>query len=172
MTNGDGRNLKMGFEDWDIIGQGTASLTPIAAVVTEQAEGDKYVTSSLVPPFTKAARTSIREDLQVMCVTNLSKDRKRFYLFATQLDLRTKFLTFYDNKQVLPQSWKDVGNGFLAMEFKSFYSEIQDTQVDVLHQDVSAHQPSALSDLYSDRTSMDNVTGRAKCLHESAAGAP
>ena len=42
----------MGFEDWDIIGQGTASLTTIAAVVTEQAEGHKYVTSSLVPPFT------------------------------------------------------------------------------------------------------------------------
>jgi hypothetical protein len=52
MTNGDGRNLKMGFEDWDFIGQGTASLTTIAAVVTEQAEGHKYVTSSLVPPFT------------------------------------------------------------------------------------------------------------------------
>ena len=40
------------------------------------------------------------------------------------------------------------------MDFKSFYSEIQDTQVDVLHQDVSVHQPSALSDLLGGRTSI------------------
>ena len=44
------------------------------------------------------------------------------------------------------------------MDFKSFYSEIQDTvmiQVDVLHQDVSIHQPSALSDLLGGSTFMD-----------------
>ena len=41
------------------------------------------------------------------------------------------------------------------MEFKRFDSEIQDTQVDVLHQDVSVHQPSALSDLLDDITSID-----------------
>ena len=41
------------------------------------------------------------------------------------------------------------------MEFKSLYSEVQDTQVDVFHQDVSVHQPSALSDLLGGRTSMD-----------------
>ena len=41
------------------------------------------------------------------------------------------------------------------MEFKSFYSEIQDTQVDVLHQDASVHQPSTLSDLLGVSTSMD-----------------
>ena len=41
------------------------------------------------------------------------------------------------------------------MEFKNFYSEIQDTQVDVLHQDASVHQPSALSDLSGGSTSMD-----------------
>ena len=40
------------------------------------------------------------------------------------------------------------------MEFKSFYGEIQDTQVDVL-QDTSVHQPSALSDLLGFSTSMD-----------------
>ena len=40
MPNGDGRNFKMVFEDWNIIGQGTASLTTIAAVVTEKAEGN------------------------------------------------------------------------------------------------------------------------------------
>jgi hypothetical protein len=42
MRDGDGKNFKMGFEDWDIIGQGTASLTTITAVV-KKAEGDKYV---------------------------------------------------------------------------------------------------------------------------------
>ena len=29
MRDGDGKNFKMGFEDWDIIGQGTSSLTTI-----------------------------------------------------------------------------------------------------------------------------------------------
>jgi hypothetical protein len=53
--------------------------------------------------------------------------------------------------------WETVkqANGFLANEFKSFDSEIQDTQVDVPHQDVSVHQPSALSDLLGGSTSMD-----------------
>jgi hypothetical protein len=32
----------MGFLDWDMIGQGTASLTTIAAVV-KQTEGDMYI---------------------------------------------------------------------------------------------------------------------------------
>jgi hypothetical protein len=41
------------------------------------------------------------------------------------------------------------------MDFKSFYSEIQDTQVDLVHQDTSVHQPSALSDLLGDSTCMD-----------------
>jgi hypothetical protein len=44
---------------------------------------------------------------------------------------------------------------FLAMTFKIFYSEIQDTQVDVLLQDEPVHQPSALSDLLGGSTSMD-----------------
>jgi hypothetical protein len=41
------------------------------------------------------------------------------------------------------------------MEFKVFYSERQDTQVDLFHQDASVHQPSALSDLLGDSTCMD-----------------
>jgi hypothetical protein len=41
------------------------------------------------------------------------------------------------------------------MEFKSFYNEIQDTQVDLVHQDASVHQPSVLSDLLGGNTSMD-----------------
>ena len=75
-------------------------------------------------------------------------------LIASLLDPHTKFLSFCDDKH-FPTSWKHEGNSFLAMEFKSFYSEIQDTQVDVLHQDVSVHQPSVLSDLLGGSTSMD-----------------
>ncbi len=66
----------------------------------------------------------------------------------------------------------------LLNDLSSFYSEIQDTQVDVLHQDVSVHQPSVLSDLLGGRTSMD-VTSRCrqcgertKYLHESTVGVP
>jgi hypothetical protein len=33
MTDGDGKDVKMGFEDWDIIGQGTSPLTTITTVV-------------------------------------------------------------------------------------------------------------------------------------------
>jgi hypothetical protein len=43
------------------------------------------------------------------------------------------------------------------MEFKIFHNEIQDTQVHVLHQDVSVHQSNVLSDLLGDITSMDVV---------------
>jgi hypothetical protein len=43
MTDGAGNEFKMESEDWNIIGQGTASSTTIAAVV-KQAECDKYVT--------------------------------------------------------------------------------------------------------------------------------
>ena len=59
---------------------------------------------------------------------------------------------------------------------ESFYSEMQDTQVDVLHQDASVHQPSALSDLLDGSTSMDvdvdSVGVRTKFLHESTTGDP
>ncbi len=41
------------------------------------------------------------------------------------------------------------------MEFKGFYIEIQDTLVDLLHQDESVHQPSTLSDLLGRSTCMD-----------------
>ena len=60
MTDGDGKNFKMGFQDWDIIGQGTASLTTIAHFV-KQAEGDKYVTCSLVLPFINTCMKSLQK---------------------------------------------------------------------------------------------------------------
>ncbi len=85
----------------------------------------------------------------------LERDRKRFFLIASLLDPRTKSLSFCDDKHF--PTWKREGHGFLAMEFKSFYSEIQDTQVDLLHQDASVHQPSALSDLLGGSVSMATV---------------
>ena len=36
MRDGDGMNFKMGFEDWEIIRQGTSSLTTITDVVNSQ----------------------------------------------------------------------------------------------------------------------------------------
>ena len=154
MTDGDGNKFNMSFEDWDIIGQGTASLSTVAAVV-KQAEGDKYVTSSLVMSFIntcmkslagdgrikqpwfgkgnarsefpvssahesiKSARKSVREDLERRWVTNLSEERKRFYLIASLLDPHTKMLSFCDNKY-FPSSWKDEGHAFLSIQFKVF----------------------------------------------------
>ncbi len=41
------------------------------------------------------------------------------------------------------------------MEYKIFYNDIQDTQVDLLHQDASVHQPSVLSDLLGGSICMD-----------------
>jgi hypothetical protein len=79
---------------------------------------------------------------------------KSFFLIASLLDPRTKSLSFCDDKH-FPTSWKREGHGFLAMEFKSFYREIQDTQVDLLHQDASVRQPSPLSDLLGGSTCMD-----------------
>jgi len=58
-------------------------------------------------------------------VTNLSEERKRFYLITTQLDPRTKLLSFFDDKY-FPPSWKDEDNGFLAMEFKVLHPVLRE----------------------------------------------
>ncbi len=83
----------------------------------------------------------------------MNEDRKRFFLIVSLLDPHTKSLSFCDEH--FPTSWQREGHGFIEMELKSFYSEIHDTEVDLLHQDASVHQPSALSDLLGDSTSMD-----------------
>ena len=69
----------------------------------------------------KSARKSIKVDLELGWATNLSKERKRFYFIATQLDPR--MLSFCDDKN-FPSSCKDEGNRFLSMEFKVFISSI------------------------------------------------
>ena len=45
MTDVEDNHFKIGVDDWDIIGQCTASLMTVSVVV-KQAEGDKYPTSS------------------------------------------------------------------------------------------------------------------------------
>ncbi len=82
----------------------------------------------------KVARLSISQDLQDRWVTNLNEDWKSFFFIASLLDPHTKSLSFCDDKH-FPTSLQHKGHGFLAMEFKSFYSEIHDTEVDLLHQD-------------------------------------
>jgi hypothetical protein len=46
----------------------------------------------------KSARKSVREDLELRWVTNLSEERKRFYLIATLLDPHTKMMSFCDDQ--------------------------------------------------------------------------
>jgi hypothetical protein len=94
----------------------------------------------------KVARLNIRQDLQDRWVTNLNEDRKSFFLIASLLDPHTKSLNFCDDKH-FPTSCQHEGHDFITMEFKSFYSEIHDTEVHLLHQDTSVHQRSVLSDL-------------------------
>ena len=96
---------------------------------------------------------SVREDLELRWVTNLSEERKRFYLIATLLDPRTKLLSFCDNKY-FPSYWKDEGHVFLSMEFKSFYME--HTQGEVNDAEAQVPKPSVLDDLLGvSSTSMD-----------------
>jgi hypothetical protein len=85
------------------------------------------------PESIKSARKSVREDLELRWVTNLSEERKRFYLIATQ----------------------DEGHVFLSMEFESFYMETTQGE-EVNHADGQVPKPSVLDDhLGVSSTSMD-----------------
>ena len=64
MRDGDRKNFKTGFEDWDIIGQGTSSLTTITDVVKKD-EDDKYVTSSLVLSFIHTFMKTLAEHCSI-----------------------------------------------------------------------------------------------------------
>jgi type II restriction/modification system DNA methylase subunit YeeA len=52
-------------------------------------------------------------------VTNLSEDRKRFYLVSSLLDPRTKMLSFCDNKY-FPYFWKDDALGDISLPMSFF----------------------------------------------------
>ena len=73
----------------------------------------------------QSVRKNIGEDMEDRWVTNLSEDRKRFYLVSSLLDPRTTMLSFCDNKY-FPSSWKDDALGYLSMDLKSFF--VQPTQ--------------------------------------------
>ncbi len=125
-TDVEGNHFKMGVDDWDIIGQCTTSLM----TVTE------FPVSS-VHACVQYVRQNIREDMEDRWVTNLSEDRKRFYLVSSLLDPHTKMLSFCDNKY-FPSSWKDDAVGYLSIDLKSFYlqrtfGEVQDSDGQVKH---------------------------------------
>jgi hypothetical protein len=61
MTDVEGNHFKMGVDDWDIIGQCTASLMTVTTVV-KQTEGDKYPTSNLFLSFMNSCMRSLSED--------------------------------------------------------------------------------------------------------------
>jgi hypothetical protein len=65
---------------------------------------------------------------------NLERGQEKIFLIASLLDPRTKALSFCDSATNTSPHRANAtsGHGFLGMESKSFYSEIQDTQVDVL----------------------------------------
>ena len=101
----------------------------------------------------QSVRTNIREDMEDRWVTNLSEDRKRFYLVSSLLDPRTKMLSICDNKY-FPSSWKDDTLGFLSIDFKSFY--IHRTQGEVNDEDGTVRHRSDLDELLViSTTSMD-----------------
>jgi hypothetical protein len=113
-------------------------------------------------------RQNIREDMEDMWVTNLSEDRKRFYLvsslLSSLLDPRTKMLSFCDNKY-FPSSWKNDALGYLSMDLKSFY--VQRTQREVKDSDGQVKHRSDLDELLGMSTvSMDfdvaSVEGEAQ----------
>ena len=65
----------------------------------------------------KAARLSIRQDLQDRWVTNLNEDRKSFFLIASLLDPHTKLLSFFDDKHFPGNARVTV---FLQWNLKAF----------------------------------------------------
>ncbi len=98
-------------------------------------------------------RQNIREDTEDRWVTNLSEDRKRFYLVSSLLDPHTKMLSFCDNKY-FPSSWKDNDLGYLSMVLKSYY--VQSTQGEVKDSDRQVKHRSDLDELLGmSSTSMD-----------------
>jgi hypothetical protein len=94
--------------------------------------------------WVQSVRQNIREDMEDRWVTNLSEDRKRFYLVSSLLDPHTKMLSFCDNKY-FPSSWKDDALGYLSMDLKSVY--VQPTEGEVKDSDGQVKHRSDLDEL-------------------------
>ena len=96
-------------------------------------------------------------------VTNLSEDRKRFYLSVSSLlDPHTKILSFCDNKYF---PWKDDDLGYLSMDLKSFY--VQPTQGEVKDSDGQVNHRRDLDELLG----MSTTYMSASSVHASPTGA-
>ena len=92
----------------------------------------------------QSVRKNIREDMEDRWVTNLSEDRKRFYLVSSMLDPRTKMLSFCDNKY-FPSSLEDDALGYLSTDLKSF--DVHPTQGEVKDSDGQVKYRSDLDEL-------------------------
>ena len=108
---------------------------------------------SSVHACVQSVRKNIREDMEHRWVTNLSEDRKRFYLVSSLLDPRTKMLSFCDNKYF--PSWKDDALGYLSMDLKSFY--VQPTHGEVKDSDGQVKHRSDLDELLGMSTASFSV---------------
>jgi hypothetical protein len=74
----------------------------------------------------QSVRKNIREDMEDRWVTNLSEDRKRFYLVSSLLDLYTKMLSFCDNKYFLERRYPRLSfNGLQDFDVASVEGEVQ-----------------------------------------------
>jgi len=71
----------------------------------------------------QSVRKNIREDMEDRWVTNLSEDRKRFYLVSSLLDPHTKMLSFCDNK-FFPHPGKTMPSVFFQWTSKVFTSSL------------------------------------------------
>jgi hypothetical protein len=115
----------------------------------------------------QSVRKNIREDMEDRWVTNLTEDRKRFYLVSSLLDPHTKMLSFCDNKYFpfsgpvpdsFPDSWKYDDLGYISMDLKSFY--VQSTEGGVKDSDGQVKHRSDLDELFGmSTTSMDFDVG-------------
>ncbi len=101
-----------GYED----GHGTGGADKRSGTQRRKLHSFYFRTGAVV----QSVRKNIREDMEDRWVTNLSEDRKRFYLVSSLLDPHTKILSFCDNKY-FPKSWKDYTLGYLSMDLESFY---------------------------------------------------
>jgi hypothetical protein len=127
--------------------------TPIKQTWMDTGNVLREIPLSSVHACVQSVRKNIREDMEDRWVTNLSEDRKRFYLVSSLLDPRTKMLSFCDNKY-FPLSWKDDALGYLSMDLKSFY--VQSTQGEVKDSDGQVKHRSDLDELLGMSTiSMD-----------------
>ena len=139
----------------EIISRSLSEDAPIKQTWLGTGNVRRELTVSSAHVCVQSVRKNIGEDMEDRWVTNLSEDRKRFYLVSSLLDPRTKMLSFCDNKY-FPSSWKDDALGYLSMDLQSVY--VQPTQGEVKDLDGQVKHRSDLDELLGmsmSTTSMD-----------------